>query len=94
MNGYTDFVPSSTTQSSKQVMRDILLYNKLGNPPCRGSKQLISLAQKVQIPILLWKVFWSSLLEECKTQILKIDQNSEFSFSGKQHNSTLISMTD
>lgn len=62
MNRDTDFVPSSTTQSSKPVMRDILLYNKLGNPPCRGSKQLISLAQKVQILIASVEGFlvWSA----------------------------------
>lgn len=51
MNGDTDFFPSSATQSPKPVIKNILLYNKLGKSPCGGSKQLIPLAQKVQIHI-------------------------------------------
>lgn len=62
MNRDIDFVPFSATQSSKPVMKDILLYNRLGNPACWGSKQLIPLAQELQVPIASVEGFlvWSA----------------------------------
>lgn len=51
MNGDTDFFPFLATKNSKPVMKDVLLHNKLDNPSCRGSKQLIPLGPKIQIPI-------------------------------------------